>query len=378
MLTVSAQELPLLDATKLQYNIMPTLAAFAAQAANFGTFPQPTEDTVLAAETLIACLQQNNAPNAGAICIAELRSARGVRFIAVASGGGIIPNNVHGAWQAMLAPLLQGFFQTVQCDVLDTAAIFYSPLHADTVQFIQQGFPGFALPAMPLDTPELQQAVQNLNALPTGPFGVNYQNSLPLPNLAPTTTALHETLAVAVALRINAFNRANVANARDEIDQLRNRQQRHFPYAGREELIENLEALALLGQGGNLFPYSEDPQKPISNVRAVQAKLTNAWRVADLNRFCAEPKMFTYIKAYGLRDPVAGQLALWWDTVRPNRYAIAGAPFYMLPCTSCQARSAEMMLGITRANLAAATAEAPVNRMNVATPQRGRSASFSG
>ena len=111
----------------------------------------------------------------------------------------------------------------------------------------RQALPGFALPSTPLDANDLQTAVTNFNALPQGEFGKDYRSSLQLANLSPTLTAIHQILAVAVAMRISGYNRSNIAAARRAFEGLRGRHRLSFPYAGREEMIDNLEALALTG-----------------------------------------------------------------------------------------------------------------------------------
>jgi hypothetical protein len=370
----------MLEDARQFYKIDETLSAFRSQVAKFGTFPLPTENTVLAGETLRRSLVENGAPAAGAVCVVELRSAKGLIFLTVASGGGIIADNVVQAWQASLRPLLESSLMSVQCMGIDTAALFYSPAHVDTVNFIKAVFPGFALPAAPLDNTNLQTALQDFTALPTGELGMDYRTSQQVNNLTPVVTAVQQLLAVAVALRINAYDSANAVAARQAISSFRATQKKHFAYAGREELVENIEALALRGGNPYQFAYKEDPNKAISTVKKVQAKLAEAWRVADLNRFCAEPKVLNYIKTHGLRDPVAGQLAMWWDTSRENRYGFAGSeksPYsdYMLPCSSCQARSGEMMAGVLQTVLA--QAEEPIAHVAKAPQMRPRSASFS-
>lgn len=360
-----------------------TLRAFQRQAANFGTFPMPADTTVLGGETLHRCLKENDAPAAGAISIVELRSAGKHTFIAVASGRGVIGEDVGKAWQALMRTALGGSYTTVDCLVLETSAIFYSPAHTDTVKFITDAFPGFVLPASPLDTPDLTLALQNLNNLPDGKFGHNAATGNQLGDMRPTLNAIHELLAVAVALRINAFNSANANAARVTVAGFRAAQNGKFGFAGRQNFVDNIEALALRGGNPNTYAYQDDPEKPISDIRSIQSKVGQAWRVADLNRFCAEPKAFTYIKTYGLKDPVAGQLAMWWDSARPNNYTFPGSdkgPYsdYMLPCTSCRARSAVMMAGVLLAAAAPLEMrEEPTAHVVEQPMQRARRASFS-
>jgi hypothetical protein len=370
-----------LDDARKFYSIDTTLNAFTAQAAKFGNFPLPTENTILAAELLRRCLLEAGAPAAGAISVVELRAAGRITFLTVASGGGIISTAVADTWEAMLRPLLESRYTTIQCTSIDTSALFYSPAHMDTVKFIKDAFPNFALPAMPLDRNDLQAAIQAVNALGDGEFGLSPQNSQQMGNLTPVITAIHQLLAVAVALRINAYNSVDVGAAKQSLSQFRTTQKKYFAYLGHEEIVENVEALAL--RGGNPYQYAfrEDPGLPVSNIKKIQAKLAEAWRVGDLNRFCAEPKAFTYIKTHGLRDPIAGQLAMWWDSTRENRYKFSGSeasPYsdYMLPCSSCQARSGDIMAGV---GITALTqSEEPIGHVAFQPQPRARSASFSG
>ena len=367
------------DARKF-YCVDGTLKAFTAQAANFAQFLLPTENTILAAEILRRSLMENGAPAAGAVSVVELRAAGRVTFLTVASGAGIISNNVTAAWQAMLSPLIESTLLSVQCMTIDTAAIFYSPGHIDTINFIKGAFPAFALPAMPLNRNDLQTAIQTFNALPLGELGISKDTSQQVNNLTPVVTAVHQLLAVAVAIRINAYNSADIAAIKQTLTQFRLAQKNSFPYSGREEMVDNLEALALRGGNPLQYAYQENPNTVISSIKKIQAKLAESWRVADLNRFCAEPKAFTYIKSHGLRDPIAGQLALWWDSSRENRYGFPGSelsPYsdYMLPCSSCQARSGDITAGVLQTVLA--QAEEPIGHVSTPPVQRARSASFS-
>lgn len=362
------------------YAIDELMSAFKGAKSDFANFPLPTEKTILAAELLRRWLMETNSPSAGAVAVVELHCGTRVTFLTVASGGGLISDNVVRLWEGALAPMLQNSFQSIQCTAINSAAIFYSPAHKDTETFIKAAFPNFALPAMPLGANDLKAATDAVKALPAGEFGMNYETSQQVGNLNPTTEAVQKMLAVAVALRINAYNSADLPKVRESLDAFRKAQEAHFPYSGREEFIDNIEALALRGGNINQYAFRENPGKAISNIRKIQSKLDDAWRVADLNRFCAEPKAFTYIKTHGIRDFLAGQLAMWFDPSRPNRYNFPGSedgPYsdYMLPCTSCQTRSAEMLSDIVKASQT--TAEEPIGRVASPPRLRERSASFS-
>lgn len=72
------------------YSIAGSLRGFSADQAQFGSFPLPTENTVLAAELLSRAFSELGTPkNLGAICIVELRSEYGITFVINASGEAI-------------------------------------------------------------------------------------------------------------------------------------------------------------------------------------------------------------------------------------------------------------------------------------------------
>jgi hypothetical protein len=272
--------------TRVFYHVDDTLQGFQAKVASFGAFPLPTENTILAAELLCRALMETNTPaNMGAVCLVELRTQNTMRFVITASGGSSIPPAPVERLRAALQDEIGGTL-AVECVTVDTAAVFYAPAHADTTAFVQRAFvPPNAAPGLN----ELTAAIQAVKQMPDGNFGLS------------TTGQVVGWL------------------------------DRH-PYGDRAALGENLVALALPGGNPHQYMYRENPNRAVPGHPSFQSAVTRAWTVADLNRFCAEPKAFTFIRTRTLGGGLNGQLALWWDNVRPNRYSTPNPGRRSCPC----------------------------------------------
>lgn len=341
MLVISPQ-------TRTDFDVEATRHAFAGHAADMAQFPMPSAGTIVAAEMLARSLTETSAPDLGAVGVAEYTATGLTTYYAVSSGFGEIPDATITDWNLRLNQLANSF-HTVCGLGLRTHAIFYSPAHVDTVRFIEAGVPAFDIGARRVVDTDVDAALTGLRGLPDSPIGTTAGGDT-LPNLAPTKDAIQRLLSCAVAVRIDATNgiagsRLIQGKLRSIIPWLDN-----HAYGDRANLARNIEALANTGGHPAQFRFQENPNLPISTQRAIQRILDNAWRVADLNRFCAEPKLFTYLGVTRTPGALTGQVAMWWDSARPNRYKLNGDPGiwadYMLPCTSCQGRSTTMLAGL--------------------------------
>ncbi|MCP1616797.1 hypothetical protein FBY21_1401 [Pseudomonas sp. SLBN-26] len=330
------------------YSIAGSLRGFRADQAQFGSFPLPTENTVLAAELLSRIFSELGTPkNLGAICIVELRSDYGITFVINASGGGDLPDAAMERLNTELQEAIGSSYCRISCVTLDTAAIFYSPAHADTKTYIRESF----LPSK--DTPDLNDvdaAIRDIRELPEAFFGINPGGAVIGGNFNTAAVPIRRILACAVALRCDLFSPAQRSIAKQRIQTFRSLADRH-PYPDRGHLATNLEALCIPGGNPNQYLYRDDPNIPISSQNAIQKHVAAAWRCADSSRYCAEPKSFNLIKTRKITGSLAGQLAMWWDN-RVNRYSTANLNVgvyadFMLPCSSCCARSAQIIGGIT-------------------------------
>lgn len=345
------------------HEIPATLAAFRRVRGQFGAFPLPSRATILAAELLCSALTGRNV-NIGAVGVVEVEARGMTTFLAVGSGAGRIPADVVVDWQTRVG---EAFCtpHTVSCMALTTEATFYVPAHQSTVEFIRQAFPHFAIPGSPLGPNDLTTAIDEVRKMPSSPFGLTIDGAVLPAGYAKSIAPVKKLLAVAVAMRIRAFDLRALADAKKSLDKFCTWLERH-PYGDRDSLAENIRAL--------VDPFHDNPNRPISTIGQIQSVVTHAWNVADLSRYCAEPKLFTYLRTVLPPGAVVGQLAMWWDSTRPNRYGFPGSeksPFasYMLPCSSCFARSAEIMAGIPVVRRHPASAEEPVWRTSA--PARG-------
>ncbi|HEY0065414.1 MAG TPA: hypothetical protein VGC21_25075 [Telluria sp.] len=329
------------------YEIGTSLAGFRAEQAGFGAFPLPTENTLLAAELLCHIFARQSIPRSlGAICIVELGTAHDMTFVITASGGGDIPDVAINQLQVELQDAIGSTYRRINCLTSDTAAIFYSPSHIDTRQFIRGAF------APPKDMPDendLRAAINELKALPYGFFGRTANDVQVGGNWNSAMLPIRSLLGCAVALRCGLFQPASQPIARQHIKNFGIWANRH-PYPDRAHLATNLDALCIPGGNVHQYLYRGDPNVRISDEPTIQRPLDTAWRVADSSRYCAEPKAFNLIKTRRIQGALVGQLAMWWDE-RVNRFStpnLEGSPYtnYMLPCTSCSARSAEMTGGL--------------------------------
>lgn len=329
------------------FNIDASVTGFRNERAKFGAFPLPTENTILAAELLCRALNEKGVPaSLGAVCIVELRAPGTIKFIITASGGGSVPAEPVRQMRAHFQDEI-GSTLTVQCLTVDTTAVFYTPAHTDTVSFVQRAFMPFnAAPGMV----ELNQAIQAIQHFPNGNFGFDTSGRVLNGNLTTSTTPIHRVLACAVAMRNGMFHQPTPGTARRTLQSFVRWLDRN-PYGDRAALGDNLEALAIPGGNPQQYMYRENPNRPIPGHNIFQSLVNQAWTVADLSRFCAEPKAFNFIKIRNITGGLAGQLSLWWDT-RPNRYSthnLEQSPYvsYMLPCSSCRTRAVTMLAGIS-------------------------------
>lgn len=358
--------LTVLPAIAGTHSIPLTLKAFRRVQQQFGVFPLPTEATILAAELLCVALTGRNV-DLGAVGVVEVQASGLTTFLAAASGAGQIPADAVVEWQAAVREKLinpNSTLHTVSCMALTTEATFYVPAHQTTAAFIKEAFEDFAIPGRPLTYADLKTTINEIKQMPSSPFGVKPDGSVLPAGYRTEMVPVKKLLAIAVAMRIKAFDRQALADARNALDRLYAWLDRH-PYPDRTALAENIGAL--------IDPFRDDPNRPISTNHKVQSVLKRAWEVADLSRYCAEPKLFTYLRTVGVAGSVVGQLAMWWDSTRPNRYGFPHSeksPYasYMLPCSSCQARSGEIMAGIPLARTR--VAEEPVRRPPA--PAQGR------
>ncbi|QYF94006.1 hypothetical protein KY495_01855 [Massilia sp. PAMC28688] len=343
--------LPLHIDDEEQFQVSQTIREFRLRRREMGQFPLPNPSTVVAAELLARSLMDMNAPDLGAVGVAEVTANGLTTYIATSSGFGMLPDDVIRQWSAYLTATLENSYQKVSCMSLRSHAIFYAPAHMDTIRFITQAFPAFEGRHQPISQANVDAAALALRRLPQDtPFGTDLAGGPQLVGYGPAMTAIRMALACAIGVRINAAGaedaRRNVLAALDRL----NDELEDAPYGDRYMLAQNLAALANSGGHPEQFRYRENPLQSISAVTKIQGVLTDAWRVADLNRFCAEPKLFTYLANKGQPGRLTGQVAIWWDRTRTNNYCPAPGTGvwadYMLPCTSCQNRSQQMLQGI--------------------------------
>lgn len=357
--------LPLTTQTRTDFRVAHTIGQFQHHAGlnQMGQFPLPNESTIVAAELLARSLAHTNAPNLGAIGVAEISDTGTTTYIAVSSGFGLVPGATINDWAGRLSALLGNQFHRVEGMGLNSHAIFYSPAHLDTIAFITRALPQFHGTTHPISVADVNAAALALRGLPNAPFGLQANGQIQVQGLTPCINAIRLALACAIGVRIDAAgNQGARQQVLTRLETLIDALDRHA-YPDREALGRNLQDLAFSGGHPGQFRFRENPQVAISANARVQAVLTDAWRVADLNRFCAEPKLFTYIGNSRFSGSLTGQVALWWDNSRPNRYRLNGNPGagadYMLPCTSCQSRSMDMLRGITVGAAPQVSQEAP-------------------
>jgi hypothetical protein len=330
------------------YSIAGSLRGFRADQAQFGLFPLPTENTVLAAELLSRILTELGVPkDLGAICLVELRTHSGITFVINASGGGDLPDEAMDRLKTELKRAIGSNSYRISCVTLDTAAVFYSPAHTDTRTYIRESFiPSKETP----DISDIDAAILDIRALPETFFGINPSGAVIGGNFTTAAAPIRRILACAVALRCDLFRPAQRVIAQQKIQTFRILANKH-PYPDRGHLATNLEALCIPGGNQNQYLYQDNPNIAVSSQNAIQKHVAAAWRCADSSRYCAEPKAFNLIKTRKITGNLAGQIAIWWDH-RINRYStpnLNGGVYadFMLPCSSCCARSAQMVCGIT-------------------------------
>ncbi|WP_109511620.1 hypothetical protein [Pseudomonas ovata] len=343
------------------YKIGKSLRGFKAEQARFGAFPLPTDNTLLAAELLCRAFIENDVPrHLGAICIVELRTPSAITFVVTASGGANIPDNAIDQLQLSLQEAIGSTFCRVACVTFDTAAVFYSPSHIDTRNYVLNAF------VPPKATPELADlnaAIDEIKRLPNGLFGRDVHGKPIGGSFDSAVLPIRRLLGCAVALRCDLFPKAQQTMARQSIKSFCQWASRQ-PYGDRCNLGVHVEALCIMGGNPNQYMYRDNPNVPVSTEAAIQKHVNSAWQCADSSRFCAEPKAFNLIEVRGLKGDLAGQLAMWWDA-RPNRFCtpnLEGGPYtqFMLPCTSCHARSAQMVAGLAVFASATVTRDEPM------------------
>lgn len=334
-----------------QFQVTQTIREFRLRRREMGHFPLPNPSTIVAAELLARSLMDMQAPDLGAVGVAEVTANGLTTYIATSSGFGMLPNDVIVQWSAYLTGTLENSYQKVSCMSLNSHAVFYAPAHMDTIRFITQAFPRFDGRHQPISQANVGAAALALRQLPEeAPFGTDAAGNVLQAGYGPATSAIRMALACAIGVRINAAGADDARrNVLDALERLNDELER-APYGDRYMLAQNLAALANSGGHPEQFRYRENPLQPISPVIRIQSVLNDAWRVADLNRFCAEPKLFTYLANKGHPGRLTGQVALWWDRTRQNNYSPSPGTGvwadYMMPCTSCQNRSQQMLQGI--------------------------------
>lgn len=334
------------DWLKSTYEPEATVAAFQKQGGEMGQFPLPNQTTVIAAEMLSEAMEDSKCPNLGAVGVAEYTAEGLVTYVAVSSGFGTIPQATVDVWNRDLEMFLENAFTRVAGMSLKTHAIFYTPLHKDAVSFVAKGVAGFNGKSRPLRPSDVDEAVHAFGAVPDSAFGTD-TGGKQLGNMAPVRDAVQKALSCAVGARIGGAG--SLGDHRLVVTKLKELAETLKTHTAEDHkrLAAHISALAVPGGHADQFLYAEEPKDKALTQQAFKKIVNLAWRVADLNRFCAEPKLFTYVKSARLPGALTGQVAFWWDSSRRNNYKLTDDPGifadFMLPCSSCQERSGEMV-----------------------------------
>lgn len=212
--------LTVLPAIAGTHSIPLTLKAFRRVQQQFGVFPLPTEATILAAELLCVALTGRNV-DLGAVGVVEVQASGLTTFLAAASGAGQIPADAVVEWQAAVREKLinpNSTLHTVSCMALTTEATFYVPAHQTTAAFIKEAFEDFAIPGRPLTYADLKTTINEIKQMPSSPFGVKPDGSVLPAGYKTEMVPVKKLLAIAVAMRIKAFDRQALADARNALD----------------------------------------------------------------------------------------------------------------------------------------------------------------